>query len=71
MEAAATPRRRWPRRSKIGPSWPTLSDTPDDYTSYLAFLFGERMAEEVRGGAAGKRVNNHTMGHYVDALLKR
>lgn len=46
----------------------SLTDKPDDYSSYLPFLFGER-AEDVRLGYAGKKVDGRTINAQVDAML--
>ncbi|CAJ8621074.1 Uncharacterized conserved protein [Burkholderia pseudomallei] len=46
----------------------SLTDKPDDYSSYLPFLFGER-ADEVREGYAGKKVDGRSINTLVNDLL--
>ncbi|SOZ99781.1 hypothetical protein CBM2626_A40326 [Cupriavidus taiwanensis] len=47
-----------------------FTDTPDDYSSYLPLLFGEK-AEEVRQGnaSAGRRIDGRALNPLVNALL--
>ncbi|WP_031358660.1 DUF262 domain-containing protein [Caballeronia sordidicola] len=47
-----------------------LTDTPNDYNSYLPFLFGEREEDVRRGNASwSKKVDGRSINSLVDALL--
>jgi hypothetical protein len=48
----------------------SLSDTPEDYNSYLPYLFGDKADEVCAGGASGgKKVDGRAFKALVDELL--
>lgn len=48
----------------------SLSDTPNNYSSYLPYLFGDKVDEICAGGASdGTRVDGRAFNALVDALL--